>query len=153
MKYSSRILSLLALVSMTVFFTGCDKGEDNKKSAKDKQIEKLVGTWNASEVTYKGAIQADYGDFQLVLSGDNGDDGVEYDANNRPADKKGPWPAGGTLFFGDNVATQFEREGDDLDIDYLLSGTTLTLTFNYAGSGFDGRTDEIEGQWVFTLQK
>jgi hypothetical protein len=154
MKYSSRILSLLALVSMTVFFAACDKGDDNKKSTTDQQIEKLVGVWEATAVTYEGDPQADYADFTITLTGDNGDEGMDYAITGRPSGKIGPWPGSGTLDFGSPVTSQFIRSGDDLEVTYTLTGAnSLTLTFNYTGGGFTGRKDEIEGDWVFSLTK
>jgi hypothetical protein len=154
MKYSSRVLSLLALVSMVVFFAGCDKGDDNKKSTTDQQIEKLKGTWEATSVTYQSSEQADYADFTIKLTGDNGADGLDYTITGRPSGKIGPWPASGTLDFGSPVTSQFIRSGDGLEIEYQLTGATvLTLSFNYTGEGEMGRVDEIGGDWVFTLQK
>ncbi len=157
MKYSSRILSLLILVSMTVFFAGCDKGEDNKKSKKDQQIAKLVGTWNFQSGTFDGELEG-YDDFTLVIDGDAGDDVLTYDASGRPAGK-GPWPMGGDLSFGADVLHDLIRDegsADELEMTYTVTDNSLTIEFDFTGTGYEGdgaRTENIEGTWVFNFTK
>jgi hypothetical protein len=157
MKYSSRVLSLLALVSMVVFFAGCDKGDDNKKSKKDQQIAKLVGEWTFVEVQLDDTDFEGYDNFTLTITGDAGDDELGFTATGRPTGK-GPWPGSGSLSFGSDVLTELIRnEGsEDLDIAYNVTDNSLTLTFNYQGDGFEGdggRTENITGNWEFTLTK
>ncbi|HYF67951.1 MAG TPA: hypothetical protein VD884_07440 [Ohtaekwangia sp.] len=150
MKHVNRILSLLALSAM-VFLTGCDKGDDNKKSENDQQIEKLVGTWTAQEVTLDTDPQ-EYPGFTITISGSAGDDQLSYTTSNRPAN--GPWPASGNLSFGSPATNKLIRSGDNLDINYQVSDAQLTMSFNYEGDGFaGGRTAEVAGDWVFTFTK
>lgn len=154
MKYSSRVLSLLAVVSSMVFFASCDKGEGNKTSKQDEQIEKLVGTWEAVDVDLDNTTPDGYDDFKIVITGDAGDDELGYTASGRPDPT--PWPQTGSFSFGSNVLEDLIRDNDDLAIDYEVTGTTLTLSFTYEGDGFDGdvaRTTEIGGDWTFTFQK
>lgn len=156
MKYSSRILSLSLLVSMAVFFAGCDKGDDNKASQKDQQIKKLVGTWAAVDggVSYEGVAQTDYNDFEITITGDAGDDELGFTVTGRPVGKPGPWPGSGSLEFGSPVTSSLIISGDNIPVTYTLGGTeTLTLEFNYTGDGHTGRVGEVEGDWVFELQK
>jgi hypothetical protein len=155
MKYSSRILSLLALVSMTVFFAGCDKGDDNKKSAKDQEIAKLVGTWQAvaGGVEYENAPQASYDDFEITISGDAGDDALGFTTDNRPAGT-GPWDGSGELSFQSPISDHVLLTSEGVEVHYTVTATTLLLDFNYEGTGFGGgRVGEIEGQWEFNLVK
>lgn len=150
MKHVTRILSLLAL-SATVFLAGCDKGDDNKKSKNDQQIEKLVGTWTAQEVTLDGDPQ-EYDGFKLTLSGSPGDDQLSYTTADRPAN--GPWPASGNLAFGTPETNKLIRSGDNLDITYQVSDNQLSMSFKYQGEGFaGGRTEVVAGDWVFTFTK
>jgi len=150
MKHSTRILSLLLLISVTLFLVSCDDGDDKKKSD-NKDIDLLVGTWKAGDVTYGGTVQADYSDFTLTLvkSGDQ----LSYTATGRPSDKNGPWPGSGTLSFA-SEAGKLIRLGDNLNITYSVSGSQLSMSFNYTGIGHaGGRTESIEGDWVFNLTK
>jgi hypothetical protein len=143
---------------MAVFFAGCDKGDDNKASKKDQQIEKLVGVWVAQSVDLTGVEMEEYvGSFTLEISGDAGDDELSFEASGRPAGK-GPWPSTGSLSFGADVLNDLIRnEGsEDLSIDYTVTDNSLTLSFEYEGDGFDGdagRTENISGEWTFEMTK
>jgi hypothetical protein len=151
MNQLNRILSLFLLVGVTVFFAACDGGGDNEKSEQEIQIEKLVGTWNATNVTYEGNTNADYSTFQLVI-GKSSNSAMTYQANNRPA-KLTPWPPSGTFTFGNPVASKLVRD-DQVTITYNVSGTNLTMTLeNYSGTGYQGRTETVAGNWVFTFTK
>jgi hypothetical protein len=151
MKYSSRVLSLLALVSMVVFFAGCDKGEGNKTSTQDKQIAKLVGVWEAVDVQHDNATPDGYETFTITITGDAGGDKLGYSTENHPA---GPWPNSGEFEFGSNVTTTLIRSGDELTINYIVNGDQLTLSFDYAGVTYDaGRTESISGDWTFQFTK
>jgi hypothetical protein len=152
MKYSSRILSLLVLVSMSVFFAGCDKGEGNKTSTQDKQIAKLVGVWEAVDVDFDGTTPDGYETFTITITGDAGDQELGYSTANHPA---GPWPNSGTFEFGSDVTSTLIRSGDELTVNYVVTGDQLTLSFDdYAGDTFDaGRTESIAGDWTFTFTK
>jgi hypothetical protein len=155
MKHLARILSLLILVSASAFFAACDKSEGGGASEKEKQIDLLAGTWTASEVTFDGNSQmADYTGFTLAIT-KSSSEAMTYVTGNRPAGKLSPWNANGTFTFGTNIATQLKR-GDNVDVTYSLSGNTLTITLdNYSGEGYlvPGRTETVEGDWVFTLTK
>ena len=153
MKLLSRILTLLILVSAMVYFSACEKGGgDNEKSEKEVQIDKLVGTWNAQDVTYDGDdMMADYGSFQITIAKASAD-AMTFTVSGRPA-KLTPWPASGTFTFGTPVTSQLVRD-DDVAIVYAVNANTLTLTMqNYSGTGYNGRTETVAGDWVFTLTK
>jgi hypothetical protein len=153
MKHLARILSLLILVSATVFFAACDKGDPAEKSEKEVQIEKLVGEWNISTVTKDGAAQtADYTGFKITFT-KSSSDAISFTTANRPAGKATPWDANGTFTFGNPVATVLLRD-DDVTVQYNVSGTSLTLTLeDYSGLGYTARPASVEGDWVFTFTK
>lgn len=153
MKLIARILTLLILVTSTVYFTSCDDGgDDDKKSEKELQMEKLVGTWNAQAVTYDGDdMMADYGSFQLTIAKASAD-AMTYTVSGRP-EKLTPWPASGTFTLGTPLTSQLLRD-DNVSIVYAVNANTLTLTLeNYSGTGYNGRTNTVAGDWVFTLTK
>ena len=151
MKYSSRILSLLLLVSMTVFFAGCDKSEGGKTSKKDQQIKALVGTWSVNTAKLDGA-DVDYDGFQLEISGDEGDPTLAFVAIDRP--EASPWDSEGSFSFGSDVEHDLIR-ADDVDIEYTVTANTLTMSFTYTGTPFNnpGRVESVAGDWVFTFTK
>jgi hypothetical protein len=155
MKHLARILSLLILVSATLFIVGCGGDDADEPSEKDKQIDLLAGTWQATSVTNDGTSHTDdYADFTIEIDRSSSE-AMTYVTANRPAGKLSPWNANGTLTFGANVATDLKR-GDNVDITYSVSGTTLVLTMtDYSGEGYlvPGRTETVEGDWVFTLTK
>jgi hypothetical protein len=155
MKNLARILSLLVLAAVTVFFSACDKGEDDEPDVAAQQIEKLVGTWSASTVTYNTSTDysADYADFTIVIASSSNNT-MTYTITGRPVDTLSPWNANGTLTFGTDVLTQLKR-GDGVDITYAVSGSTLQLTMSGYPSdkGYPTRVESVEGDWVFNLTK
>ncbi len=152
MTLLTRILTLAILVSATVYFTACDSGGGEEKSEKEQQIDKLVGTWNAAAVTYDGDDQmTDYATFQITIAKASAE-AMTFTTANRPA-KLTPWDASGTFTFGTPVSSELVR-GDGVEITYAVSQNNLTLTMeNYSGTGYNGRTETVAGDWVFTLTK
>jgi len=152
MKHLARILSLLLVVAVGFFFTGC-KDDDDKKSETDQQIEKLNGTWKASSVKYQGTdVTSDYSNFTITLTAAAGAKSIGYSTTGRPSGKLGPWTASGTLQFGAKPSTELTRD-DDTAITYTVSGTSLGMDFDYSGDGHLGRIESIGGQWSFQFTK
>jgi hypothetical protein len=155
MKHLARILSLLILVSATFFIASCGGDGGNEPSEKEKQIDLLVGTWTATSVTNDGTPHTDdYNGFQITIT-KSSSEAMTYVTQNRPAGKLSPWNANGTFTFGTNVSTELKRD-DNVNITYNLSGSNLTLTMNdYSGEGYlvPGRTETVEGDWIFTMAK
>ncbi|HLT73521.1 MAG TPA: hypothetical protein VKZ68_00505 [Ohtaekwangia sp.] len=152
MKLLTRILSLAILVSGTLYFTACDDGEGEKKSEKEEQIDKLVGAWNVSAATYDGEDQMDdYGVMQIAIARASAD-ALTFTVTGRP-EKLTPWPASGTFTFGSPITSKLIRD-DGVEITYAVSGNNLTFTMeNYSGTGYEGRTSTVAGDWVFTFDK
>lgn len=152
MKTLARILSLLILVSVSVFFAACDGGGGEDKSEKEAQIEKLVGTWTAQSVTYEGDPNPDYDNFTITIAKASSE-ALTFTTSGRPAGKLTPWDASGTFTFGSPVASMLQR-GDNVPVSYTVSGTNLQMTLeNYSGTGYQARTGTVAGDWVFNFTK
>jgi hypothetical protein len=59
MKYAARLLSLLILVSASLFYASCDGGGGDEKSEEELQLDKLKGTWTIQTVTNDGTTRTD----------------------------------------------------------------------------------------------
>jgi hypothetical protein len=145
-----RLLLAIAIILMVFSLIECKPGSDPEPDPKDAQLEKLVATWNCTGAVKDGVAQVGYNNFKLMLSGTAGSDSFTYSNTGRPA--LSPWPANGTWQFGSSVATDLTRDSN-LPVTYSVTGTQLELTFNYSGTGFTGRTTEVNGQWVFNFSK
>jgi hypothetical protein len=157
MNLISRIVTLLILVSATIYFSACDGGGDNKKSEKEVQIDKLVGTWKVTpggSVTSEdqGDVTSDYASFEIAITKESAE-AMSFTTTGRPA-KLTPWPPNGTLTFGTPVASKLIRGDGNVQISYVVSGNNLTLTLDdYSGTGYNGRTEGVAGDWTFNLTK
>jgi hypothetical protein len=158
MKLAARVLSLLILAGVAMFYVSCSKDDDPGKSETDTQIEKLNGTWKitgSEQVLLTGASPGvDYTGFTLTIAGTSGsnNNSVSFTATGRP--ELSPWPANGTLTFGTNVTETLVRSGDDVSIAYDVDDTTLQMEFFYDGAGYPGsRIKNVEGTWTFTFTK
>lgn len=158
MKHLARILSLLILVSATLFIAACDGGDGNEPSEKEKQIDLLVGTWKATAVTLDGDPHPEFTEdignstpFTITIAKSSSET-MTYTTSQRPS--LSPWNSGGILTFGTSVATQLKRD-DNVNLTYSVSGSNLTLTLtDYTGEGYTaGRTKTVEGDWIFTMTK
>ena len=109
MKHLARILSLLILVSATLFIAACDGGDGNEPSEKEKQIDLLVGTWKATAVTLDGDPHPEFTEdignstpFTITIAKSSSET-MTYTTSQRPS--LSPWNSGGILTFGTSVAT------------------------------------------------
>jgi hypothetical protein len=98
---------------------------------------------------------ADYADFELTLSGSSNSSVYAYGVLGRP--EISPWPSGGTWVFGSDVKSTITRDAgtaDAVQIAYTVSDTQLTISFNFAGEGFNaGRVNSVSGDWSYTFSK
>jgi hypothetical protein len=154
MKHLLRILTLVILVGATLYFTACDSGSDPQKSEKQVQIDLLVGTWNSSSVVHNSVnVNADFSAFKLTIAQAGTAETMTFTTTGRPAALPSPWPASGTISFGNPVTTALVF-GDGATATYAVSGSGLTITFTgYSGAGYTGRTASAAGDWVFTFTK
>lgn len=138
---------------MATFSVSCG-GDDDEKSDREVQIDKLVGTWNATEVLFEGSTPPlDHSKFQLVITKD-GKTRAKYEALGRP---QGPsaWPASGSFEFGSNAKTNLIRD-DQTNIQYSVTDTELTMSFTFTGEPYaasGGRAKNVEGGWDFKFTK
>lgn len=160
MNHLTRILSLLILVSTTVFFTNCGGGDDPEKSEEEVQLDKLkAAQWTILSVTYDGGDKsADYPGMTLTLSGTFSEAGTyNYTSTATTWPSKSPWKKEDTWKFKPgSVGTTITRLSDDQDMTYTLSNSDkqLTISFQYLGEGFiNGRVETVEGPWTFVFTR
>ena len=149
MKRNGLLFGVL-FIGMTFLFSDCKKSSGPGQSPQDAQLVKLSKTWKVTgtnDVTLDGTPQTGYGSFTLTVNGTAGQTTFGYTTAGRPT--LSPWPGSGTFTFGSDFATQLTRD-DALAITYSVSDTQLQLTYNYTGNGFS-RTNNVKGNWVFTL--
>ncbi|MCW5909769.1 MAG: hypothetical protein KIT62_01785 [Cyclobacteriaceae bacterium] len=152
MRTIPRFFSLLMLGMIPLLYSGCKK-DDPVKPITDQQIEKLNGSWKATEVKADDILQDEYDDFVLTFSGDAGNKFLEYTPEGRPF--VSPWPESGTLLFDDADPQRVLHRDDDVVITYEVTNTTLTISFDFSEEGYinNGRTSGITGEWEFKFSK
>lgn len=147
-----RVATVCTFLSVLALISGCkDKGGPGE-SVEDAQLGKLAKAWTASSVTLDGVAQSDYANFVLTISGTPGNTTFTYSCAGRPSTS--PWPSNGNWSFGATPETQIVRDpgtSDELALTYSVSDSQLQLTFAFSGTGYPGRTSNVNGQWVFTF--
>jgi hypothetical protein len=154
--------SLLLIASVGVLFTfsNCGGGGSTPEPVSDQQFTKLAKTWKITSVTDGNSqnVTTSYSGFQLTLSGTKGQTSFNYSTTGRPS--LSPWPSGsaplGKWSFGADAATMIVRDPDvttdKLDMNYIVTATTLKITFNFTNpKGYQGRTDQVTGNWEFNF--
>jgi hypothetical protein len=157
MKMTFRILVGLLLVGVLITYSGCGSRHHDEEPITDQQIDKLNQTWKVSAVSLDGANKtSDYTStspiFQIALSGTHGSTTVNYTCTGRPS--KSPWPASGSFTFVTTAVTDPQTKltrDDAVPVTYSVTTAQLELAFVYSGAGFDARTANVSGQWVFTF--
>jgi hypothetical protein len=153
MQLTNKIIGLLMLTGV-LLLSGC--GSEESISTQSKQLKKLSATWIVTNATMGGTnYTADYADFELTLSGSTNSSVYAYGVSGRP--EISPWPSGGTWIFGSDAKTTLVRDSGTVDavqIAYTVSDTQLTITFNFAGEGYNaGRVNSVSGDWSYTFSK
>ena len=149
---SFKYLITAALIGAIFTFSGCSKSNPAPISVKDSQLAKLSQTWKCTSAKLQNVDQANYGSFQLTISGTPGNSTFSYTTTGRPTGtKSSPWASSGTFTFVDaDPSTQVTRD-DALPVTYSVTSTLLQLTFTYSGAGYDGRVGNVTGTWVYTF--
>lgn len=159
MKLASRILSLLVLTTLAIFYISCDGGGGNNQSEEEKQFNKLKFNWNLVSANDGTDRTNDFPNLKLTLSGTFAQGGTfQYSfTGTRPTPS--PWPASGTWEFGGNPSTQIIRDpnsNDELDMTYEITNDVLVISFtvpeNHPG-WTGGRIESVSGNWIFTFKK
>jgi hypothetical protein len=160
MNHLARILSLLILVSATVFFTNCGGGDDPEKSEEEVQLDKLKASpWTITSVTGQGGDKTtDYTGMTLTFSGTFSAGGVyHYTSTATSWPSLSPWnEEDDWKFKSGSVGTTIIRLSDDEEMTYTLSNSDkqLEISFNYVGAGFpNGKVENVEGDWTFIFQR
>jgi hypothetical protein len=150
-----KVFLLIASVGVLFTFSNCGGGGSTPESIPDQQLGKLVKTWKLTSVTLGGnpVTVPSYTGFQLVISGIKGQTSFGYTTTFPSTRPLSAWKSSGTWKFGTDAATMIIRDAgtaDELAMNYVVSGTTLQIDFNYIGKGFS-RVDQVEGKWVFSF--
>jgi hypothetical protein len=162
MKLATRILSLLVLVTLTMFYVGCDKNKGEDESEQSIQFKKLTGTWTVSSVTDANGPREDFEGVTLILGGTFAENASNFTYNvNGTLPDPSPWPKGAhTWKFGTDPSTDVIRDpgtDDEIPCEYVVSsdGKSLQVSFSIPdGGGFaGGRTSSVVGAWTFNFTK
>jgi len=147
----TKVLIILALFAGSVSFWQCGSDPAPAPDPQDEQLTKLSQTWRATVVTFNSTPVTGYENFQITLSGTAGQDVFNYSVTGRPSGTLTPWPASGTFTFGSPFSEVIIRD-DAIPVTYVVSATQLEMTFTYAGTGFTGRTSNVQGSWGFRFE-
>ncbi|MCX8492567.1 MAG: hypothetical protein ORN54_16030 [Cyclobacteriaceae bacterium] len=151
---SMRFILLLLSVGVLFSLTNCGGDPKPAESIADQQLTKLSKTWKLTSVTYKdNDVTPSYAAFQLVIFGTKGTALFDYTTTGRPSSKS-PWKARGTWSFVKGqeeslITRDPESKDDKLDMTYGVTESALEISFNFTGKGYPGRTDQVDGNWVF----
>jgi hypothetical protein len=158
MKFLKAVLSFAAIATLALF-SNC--GDDpSEPPIQDQQLAKLSATWNIANASRDG-VAVDYTGFKLTMSGTAGAASFSYSTQGRPA--LSPWLANGSWVFGQSVETQIvldkcspttpPQNCKEQQMTYVVTDTSLQLTFTYNGAGEPGRVGVVKGQWVYNFTK
>lgn len=159
MKIASRLLSLLVIVMITAFYTGCKKDDDDKKTEEETQLAKLNGVWNLESASDGDPRTDDFENLVLTLSG-NYVEGGTYDysfTGERP--NPSPWPVSGKWKFGSPKTSQMVRDPgtpSEIAMTYTVNDTNLEISFTVpeGSTGWQGsRVKSVTGNWTFVFTK
>jgi hypothetical protein len=154
MKRIRNLFGMVAALGALTLIASC--GPDTPdRPIEEVQLEKLVATWNLSDVTLDGTTKrAEYTNFKLTVAGVAGQTTFSYTTTGSTA-LLTPWPRTGSWKFGEPVETVIIRmDNPDLPMTYSVTDTQLQISFNFTGNGFQPtRTSQVKGQWVFTFTK
>lgn len=161
MKLTTRILSLLVLSGMVMFFAGCDKPDPKKKSPAEKQLAKLAATFDLVSATDEtGDRTASFPGLALTLSGTFAENGTYSYSFTGTRPNPSPWPGSGTWKFGADPTSDIIRDPEtdnEINMVYSISDAgelEITFTIPDGHPGFTGgRVESVSGEWTFVFQK
>ena len=145
MKYV--MINTLLIVTISLSLPACSNDEE---PSTDNRLSSLAHTWKSTTVTLGGDEMSGYENLELTFSGTAGSSVFGFGLTGRP--ETSPWPAHGVCSFSPNGESKIIRDpGSDheLQMTYVLNDNHLTIQFNYSGTGFNGRTSSVEGNWTF----
>ncbi len=160
MKIATRILSLFVMVGLATFYMSCDNGGGDDQTEEQKQLIKLVSTWNLTSATEDGTPRTDFTDLVLTISGTYAENGTYNYSFSGTRPNPSPWPGSGNWKFGTNVLSDLIRDpgtADEIPMTYALSDNQLTISFTvpegHAGWAGTSRVKSVTGDWIFVFTK
>ena len=167
MKIALRVLSLLVLVALAVFYTGCKEKDGNEDTEEKIQLAKLVGDWTLQTANDGGDRTPDFltdagAPLTLHLEGNYTGEGKIYNYS-FTGQRANPsrWPVSGTWKFGNPKSSQIIRDPggvNEITMTYTVTETNLILEFTVpdGSAGWEGGTSRVKnviGDWEFTFEK
>lgn len=157
MKYLTRLLSFLLLVSAGIFYASCG-GSGDEKSTEEMQLDKLRFDWTLQSANDGTDRTDEYPDMVMSITGTYSDGGTyNYTSTASSWPSISPWKDIDTWKFkSGSVASAIVRQIDLQEMTYLLTNSDkmLTISFIYSGPGFNnGRTESVEGNWTFVFTR
>ena len=142
------IISFTILVSLMTF-VGCDKSKPHVKTPAEIALDNLSGTWALGSVSRVPSLVTDeFQGFVLTMDGSktfSTTNGGEVFPSGSQWDFKGEVT---------NALGPFEITAGGIDMEVTsLTGTNLMLTFTYTMPARAGRTSNLSGEYVFSLEK
>lgn len=141
-----------------VIFISCGGGNDdepNGPTAAEEQFEKLAKSWTVTSAQADGRDVEGWTGLVISFSG-TPTAGTYSVVGDKPEGTDQVWPAsGGSWTFKSEEDVNTIVRSDGVEISVAVSeeaadgSSTATLSFNIEDS--TGRTEVVEGSWVFTL--
>ena len=161
MKIALRVLSLLILVAVSLFYAGCGGDEEKKDTEEKKQLDKLLGSWTLVSADDGTPRTDSFANLVLTLSGNYAEGGTYNYSFTGTRPDPSPWPASGTWKFGTNKLTDMIRDpstASEIPMTYSVTDTSLEINFTVpdGSSGWQGGTSRIKsvtGNWTFVFTK
>lgn len=161
MKIALRVLSLLILAVVSIFYAGCKKDDGDEETVEKKQLDKLVGDWTMQSANDGQDRTVDFPGLVLHLQGNYVEGGTyNYSFTGERPDPS-PWPVSGTWKFGTDKNVDIIRDPggvNEIPMDYQVTATELILIFTVpdGSAGWEGgisRVNNVVGTWTFTFTK
>jgi hypothetical protein len=151
-----KLFLLITSVGALFTFSSCGPSPSPQVPVADQQFDKLSKPWKLTSVTLDGnpVTTPSYTGFQLAISGTKGQTSFNYTTTFASTRPLSTWKSSGTWKFGTEPTTMIVRDpgtADELAMTYVVSATTLQITFTYSGPGYTTRTDVVNGGWVFNF--
>jgi hypothetical protein len=152
-----RLTFLITLIAGLGLISSCGPGNDPDPSIQETNLALMSKTWVVDEVildnNFASPKTSEYTGMTITISGTFNAATNEYDytMTNRPS--LSPWPASGTWSFSETDPEDIiiRHDTNDLEMNYSVTANSLTISFDYTGDGFAGRTGVVEGNWSFSF--
>ncbi len=140
-------LTTAFFLSLIIFMSCGDDSTTPEPTAAETQFELLAKTWTVTKATADGSDVDGWTGLTVTFGGSA--TAGSYTTNGQQPDGTSlVWPSSGSWTFAseDNVNT-ITRDGS-VEMSVAVDATNITLSFSITDNS--GRTDVVEGNWVFT---